>query len=112
MAMENDGGTQINEQSVCLCGRIAAMRTSWTENNPGRRFLGCSYYGRPDACDYFKWVDPPLLNPRYKSVMNGLLRNANREADLEKKWQRRVLYHRLLLGILVLAILVQYGLWW
>ncbi|KAL2557910.1 uncharacterized protein Fot_02649 [Forsythia ovata] len=108
--MENDGATNINEQTMCLCGRIIAFRTAWTKNNLGKRFLGCSYYRRLDACDYFKWVDPPILNPRYKSVINGMLRNANREAVLEKKWQRRVLYHRLVLGILVLVVLVQYGL--
>ncbi|KAL2505037.1 GRF-type domain-containing protein [Abeliophyllum distichum] len=111
MAMENDGATQINEQTMCLCGRIAAIRTAWTDNNLGRRFLGCSYYGHPDACDYFKWVDSPLFNPCYKSVIDGLLQNANRKAILEKKWQRSVLYHWLVLGMLVLVVLVQYGLW-
>ncbi|KAL2501107.1 GRF-type domain-containing protein [Forsythia ovata] len=70
MVMENNAATQINEQTMCLCGRIAATRTAWTENNSGRKFLGCSYYGRPDACDYFKWVDPPLLHPRYKSLVD------------------------------------------
>ncbi|KAL2463861.1 uncharacterized protein Fot_53517 [Forsythia ovata] len=106
MAMEYDGATQVNEQTMCLCGRIAAMRTAWTENNPGRRFLGCSYYGRLDACDYFKWVDPPLLHPRYKSVINGLLRNDNREDVLEKKWQRIVFYHRIVLAIVVLVVVL------
>ncbi|KAL2478549.1 GRF-type domain-containing protein [Forsythia ovata] len=108
MAMENDALTQINEQTMCMYGRIAAMRTAWTENNPGRRFLGCSYYGRPDACDYFKWVDPPLFHPRYKSVMNALLRNANREGDLEKKWKQIVLYHQIVLAVVVLITLVPY----
>ncbi|KAL2541424.1 GRF-type domain-containing protein [Abeliophyllum distichum] len=107
MAMENDAPTQMNEHTLCMCGWIAAMRTSWTENNPGRRFSGCSYYGRPDACDYFKWVDP-LVHPRYKSVINGLLRNANREAVLEKKWQRIVLYHQIVLAMVVLVVLVHY----
>ncbi|KAL2558969.1 hypothetical protein Fot_03708 [Forsythia ovata] len=40
MAMENDGATQINEQTVCLCGWIAAIRIAWTENNPGRSCFG------------------------------------------------------------------------
>ncbi|KAL2456662.1 rho GDP-dissociation inhibitor 1-like [Forsythia ovata] len=79
------GSYSARTKTMCLCTWIAATRTTWTENNPGMRFLGCSYYGHPDACDYFKWVDPPLLHPRYKSVINGLLRNANREAVLEKK---------------------------
>ncbi|KAL2487550.1 uncharacterized protein Fot_40842 [Forsythia ovata] len=106
MAMEYDGDNQVNEQTMCMCGQIAAMRTAWTENKPGRRFLGCSYYGRPDACDYFKWVDPPLLHPRYKSVMNGLLRNANREAVLEKEWKQTVLYHRIVLAMVVLVVVL------
>ncbi|KAL2490084.1 GRF-type domain-containing protein [Forsythia ovata] len=93
MAMENDVATQINEQTICICGRIVTMRTAWTENYLRRRFLGCSYYGRPDACDYFKWMDP-LVHPRYKSVINGLLQNANREVVLEKKLQQIVLYYR------------------
>ncbi|KAL2556444.1 uncharacterized protein Fot_01183 [Forsythia ovata] len=100
--MEDDAATHISEQTMCLCGQIAATRTAWTENNRGRRFLGCSYYGRPNSCDYFKWVDPPLIHPRYKSVINGLLRNANREGVVEKKWQRIVL------AMLVVLVLVQY----
>ncbi|KAL2521171.1 uncharacterized protein Fot_25094 [Forsythia ovata] len=108
MAKENDAATHINEQTMCLYGQIAAMRTAWTENNPGMRFLGYSYYGRLDACDYFKWVDHPLLHPRYKSMINGLLRNANREVVLENKWQQRVLYHRIVLAMLVLVVLVQF----
>ncbi|KAL2488652.1 uncharacterized protein Fot_41944 [Forsythia ovata] len=109
MAMvEDDAATQRSEQTMCLCGQIAATRTAWTENNPGKRFLGCSYYGCPDSCDYLKWVDPPLIHPRYKSVINGLLRNANWEGVVEKKWQRIVLYHRIVLAMLVVLVLVQY----
>lgn len=25
----------------CNCGNVLAMRTSWTVDNPGRRFYGC-----------------------------------------------------------------------
>ncbi|KAL2558785.1 uncharacterized protein Fot_03524 [Forsythia ovata] len=95
-----------NQAYSIFASRIKFSNQSWTENNPGRRFLGCSYYGRPDACDYFKWVDPPLLHPRYKSVINGLLRNDNREDVLEKKWQRIVFYHRLVLAIVVLVVVL------
>ncbi|KAL2552021.1 uncharacterized protein Fot_05640 [Forsythia ovata] len=104
----DDAATQRSEQTMCLCDQIAATRTAWTKNNPGRRFLGYSYYGRPDSCDYFKWVDPPLIHPRYKSVINGLLQNANREGVVEKKWQRIVLHQRIVLAMLVVLVLVQY----
>ncbi|KAL2544983.1 GRF-type domain-containing protein [Forsythia ovata] len=106
MAMENDGATQVNEQTMCMCGRIVAMRIAWTENNMGMRFLGCSYYRRPNAYNYFKCMDLPLLHPRYKSVINGLLRNANRKAVLEKEWKRIVLYHRIVLAMVVLVVVL------
>ncbi|KAL2530730.1 uncharacterized protein Fot_23331 [Forsythia ovata] len=106
MAMENvDGYAQITEQTMCMCGKNATMRTSWTENNPSRRFLGCSFYGRPDACDYFKWVDPIVHLP-YKSVINGLLRNANHKDSLENKMQRNLMYYRILLAMVVMVLLV------
>ncbi|KAL2529157.1 uncharacterized protein Fot_21758 [Forsythia ovata] len=105
--MENvDGYAQDTEPTMCMCGRNATMRTSWTENNPGRRFLGCSFYGRPDTCDYFKWVDP-IVHPRYKSVINGLLMNANHKDALEKKLQRFLMYHRILLAMVVMVLLVR-----
>ncbi|KAL2552137.1 uncharacterized protein Fot_05756 [Forsythia ovata] len=104
--MENvDGYPDITEQTMCLCGGNAAMRTSWMENNPGRRFLECSFYRRPDACDYFKWVDP-LVQPHYKSIINGLLRNANHKDALVKKLQRNLIYHRIVLAMVVMVVLV------
>ncbi|KAJ1421605.1 Zinc finger, GRF-type [Sesbania bispinosa] len=42
------------------CGKNVAMITSWTEYNPGRRFLGCANYRESAThCDYFAWFDPP-----------------------------------------------------
>ncbi|KAL2521550.1 uncharacterized protein Fot_25473 [Forsythia ovata] len=106
MAMEYvDGNAQITEQTMCMCRRSATMRTSWTENNPGRRFLECSFYGRSDACNYFKWVNP-LVQTRYKSIINGLLRNANHKDELVKKLQRKLIYHRIVLAMIVMVVLV------
>ncbi|KAL2501910.1 uncharacterized protein Fot_35758 [Forsythia ovata] len=112
MAIENvDGYPHITEQTMYMCGRIAAMKTSWTENNTGRRFLGCSFYRRPDACDYFKWVDP-LVQPRYKSVINSLLRNANHKDALVKKLQRNLIHHRIVLAMAVMVVLIYCVLLW
>ncbi|KAL8241209.1 hypothetical protein R6Q59_014564, partial [Mikania micrantha] len=33
--------TQTSNMVVCHCGRLATMKTSWTNNNPGRRFYTC-----------------------------------------------------------------------
>ena len=29
---------------VCYCGTVSPLRTSWTAENPGRRFYGCGNY--------------------------------------------------------------------
>ncbi|KAG5562312.1 hypothetical protein RHGRI_005139 [Rhododendron griersonianum] len=49
----------INEGPPCKCGIPAPIRTSKTETNRGRRFLGCINYKVPSVgCDFFFWIDP------------------------------------------------------
>ncbi|CAN1184297.1 hypothetical protein LINPERHAP2_LOCUS36890, partial [Linum perenne] len=57
---------------VCLCGETTIITTSWTEENPGRRFLSCKRRrSRMNGhCNYFAWADPPM-QPRAKVVING-----------------------------------------
>ncbi|MFS7942521.1 hypothetical protein Hanom_Chr06g00489331 [Helianthus anomalus] len=31
----------VRSNAVCSCGAATCIRTSWTEANPGRRFLCC-----------------------------------------------------------------------
>ncbi|KAK9756034.1 hypothetical protein RND81_01G068400 [Saponaria officinalis] len=47
----------------CRCGIPAALKTSMTEANTGRRFLTCKFYNPETVmrgCNYFKWVDEPI----------------------------------------------------
>ncbi|KAL4340924.1 hypothetical protein GQ457_08G009690 [Hibiscus cannabinus] len=30
---------------ICKCGKEAVLKTAWSDDNPGRRFYGCSNYG-------------------------------------------------------------------
>ncbi|KAK6163403.1 hypothetical protein DH2020_000267 [Rehmannia glutinosa] len=67
----------------CYCGRRAVMRTSWTEDNPGRRFHACLSYNR-GGCKFFDWEDPPMCR-RSKVIIPGLLKRLNaRDAEIEK----------------------------
>ncbi|KAK6149751.1 hypothetical protein DH2020_017276 [Rehmannia glutinosa] len=59
----------------CYCGRRAALRTSWTDDNPGRRFHSCIQYTR-GGCSFFDWEDPPMCR-RSKAIIPGLLRRIN-----------------------------------
>ncbi|CAN1128514.1 hypothetical protein LINPERHAP2_LOCUS4680 [Linum perenne] len=56
----------------CGCGQMAVIRTSWTENNPGRPYFGCGRYGRVGSCKFFWWVDPEL-DEYVKHILVGLL---------------------------------------
>lgn len=44
--MSSESGDSVNRASqvnveLCYCGVAAKLRTSWTDRNPGRRFVGC-----------------------------------------------------------------------
>ncbi|PWA62300.1 zinc finger, GRF-type [Artemisia annua] len=58
----------------CHCGRVAIVKTSWTNANPGRRFYSCPI---PDSnCRWIDWYDPPMCN-RSLVIIPGLLRSRN-----------------------------------
>ncbi|XP_058784113.1 uncharacterized protein LOC131658880 [Vicia villosa] len=63
----------------CYCGLDAPLVTSWTSQNPGRRFYGCGLYklqGRK-GCAYFEWYDEQL-EERSNEVINSLLKKVNK----------------------------------
>ncbi|MFS7973672.1 putative transcription factor GRF family [Helianthus anomalus] len=43
---------------LCKGGRQAALKTSYTETNPGREFYTCSQMR--SRCKFFVWHDPSL----------------------------------------------------
>ncbi|KAK6158799.1 hypothetical protein DH2020_006113 [Rehmannia glutinosa] len=59
----------------CYCGRRAVLRTSWTDDNPGRRFHACLQYSG-GGCSFFDWEDPPMCR-RSRVIIPGLLRKIN-----------------------------------
>ncbi|GER40470.1 GRF zinc finger containing protein [Striga asiatica] len=66
------------DHRYCYCGERSVIRTSWTSENPGRRFRSCIEYegeGNPE-CDFFSWVDPPMCR-RSTEIIPGLLRKSN-----------------------------------
>lgn len=55
----------------CTCGVELPLKTSWTLNNPGRRFRACPSYGTPAYCGAFQWWDPEMCS-RSKQIIPGL----------------------------------------
>ena len=54
------------EPPTCNCGVPARVKTSWTVENPGKRFYGCAYYevSVPDFCFFFL-----LENVKFEEVI-------------------------------------------
>ncbi|XP_021857299.1 uncharacterized protein [Spinacia oleracea] len=67
---------------MCGCGYPVVQRTSWTHENPGRKFKSCRFYNfgtGQRGCDAFDWVDEDILEWQ-KDVTNHLLSEKQRLA--------------------------------
>ena len=82
-----DGG-QFEQISYCHCGILADLRISWSNLNPGKRFLGCKSYGSSFACHFFNWYDPPMNN-HVRVVLVGLLKRV-KVVESQRKNERIV----------------------
>ncbi|XP_057765916.1 uncharacterized protein LOC130986504 [Salvia miltiorrhiza] len=65
----------LGDSTYCFCviegERLKSpIRTSWTEDNPGRRFYGCQNW-KTKKCRFFKWYDEPM-GERAIEVINEL----------------------------------------
>ncbi|ONH90774.1 hypothetical protein PRUPE_8G073400 [Prunus persica] len=49
------------QRKHCHCGKLCRVQTSWTDSNPGRRFLVCPL-GRNIGCCFFEWFDPEMCS--------------------------------------------------
>nr|GMD79742.1 zinc finger, GRF-type [Ipomoea batatas] len=56
------------------CDESLNLRTSWTNDNPGRRYWNCGQNkGRGGGrCGFVRWYDPPMCS-RSKTIIPGLL---------------------------------------
>ncbi|KAL3655673.1 hypothetical protein CASFOL_000069 [Castilleja foliolosa] len=46
----------------CHCGIQLELVTSWTDDNPGRRFQACPNYKMPSCCGFFRWFDEEMCS--------------------------------------------------
>ncbi|GAA0156767.1 hypothetical protein LIER_14178 [Lithospermum erythrorhizon] len=79
----------------CWCGRYALEWVSFTEKNPGRRFMRCS--NRIVGCGFWEWLDEPV-SPPVRSIRRDKLKQAERKV--------KILYALLLLCIFIVMMLV------
>ncbi|CAK8543378.1 unnamed protein product [Lathyrus sativus] len=59
----NQSGSGIRRRgNRCWCELESPLMTSWTYDNPGRRFHGCGNFKvmRKKGCNYFQWFDEDM----------------------------------------------------
>ncbi|CAO2183284.1 unnamed protein product [Urochloa humidicola] len=85
----------------CHCGRKAALWISWSDENPGRRYLKC-FRAREGGCSLIRWYEGPY-NPFVQTLLVDLrdavwdlkrereqLRNALADAVMKLEQQKQV----------------------
>ncbi|PQQ02737.1 uncharacterized protein Pyn_11401 [Prunus yedoensis var. nudiflora] len=83
----------------CFCGGFARLETSWTKDNPRRRFWTCC---RKKGCGYFDWFDPQMC-ARLKMIIPRLLKRIDKPDDELKRSHRR---EKLLWFFIVIDVLI------
>ena len=122
MADSNFSFTSTNNSGLrkrgirCWCDLESPLMTSWTHENPGRRFHGCGNFKviRKKGCNYFQWVDEEMSS-RAKEMVRSL-KDKNEELmdlirDTKKneemlKMKTKFLGYFLILSLLLLLLVV------
>ncbi|KAL5138158.1 hypothetical protein HKD37_10G028407 [Glycine soja] len=115
-AMERSSSSytfEARSRVFCLCNIEAPLVTSWTEENPGRRFYGCGLYKDigTKGCNFFQWHDP-VGNNRQKKIIVGLMKEVDelklREKDLQTMISEMKMKEKCLWIVLVLKNLMNH----
>ncbi|PIN27203.1 hypothetical protein CDL12_00027 [Handroanthus impetiginosus] len=86
----------------CLCGNAPRIHTSWTKENPERRFLTCAKIA--GGCHFFEWEDGPMC-ARSGAIIPGLLLQLNKLDEEKARLERRNKIYVVLISVLLFVIL-------
>lgn len=87
---------------LCRCGVESPLVTSWTDENPGRRFYGCGRYFVRRKCNFFKWFDPEVPE-RQKKIIRALLKKND---ELKNKERRLAIVIVVLVVMLLISMFI------
>ncbi|KAL6626781.1 hypothetical protein ACP70R_030507 [Stipagrostis hirtigluma subsp. patula] len=83
------GPLQYQPPEFCHCGEKAALWISWSDENPGRRYMTC-YRAREGGCEYARWYDASPPPPFVRTLLVDL-RDAVWSLKRERDALRRAL---------------------
>ncbi|KAL2938979.1 Heat shock factor protein 1 [Bienertia sinuspersici] len=78
----------------CGCGIPVARRTSWTHENPGRKFVACKFYNAETGqrgCNKFEWLDEDIVDWQ-RDVTNVLIDEKHRLATDNSILKSRIVF--------------------
>ncbi|GKB71863.1 zinc finger, GRF-type containing protein [Tanacetum coccineum] len=59
-------------RSHCKCGHRLTVKTSWTKENPGKRFIACPIYDKSKKCGVYQIFDEELPSDYYRELLYDL----------------------------------------
>uniref|UniRef100_A0A2N9FDZ9 GRF-type domain-containing protein n=1 Tax=Fagus sylvatica TaxID=28930 RepID=A0A2N9FDZ9_FAGSY len=66
------------------CREKLVKVTSWTAQNPGRRFYGCVNYWTGNGCNYFEWADEVICERGKEVIREQMEKIASLSVELAK----------------------------
>ncbi|KAK4730905.1 hypothetical protein R3W88_023893 [Solanum pinnatisectum] len=79
----NENDPMLHLTMRCKHGDLMQLQTSWSEDNPARRFWSCPRF-HENSCKFFRWRDLEEIDMQFKFVIPRL---ANRIKELEEALQ-------------------------
>jgi hypothetical protein len=90
------------ETHVCFCGLPSPLQTSWSKDNPSRRYFGWLKFkdGSGTCCKFFYWVDDS--NNDHTRMMLSELKTKNKLLE-NQLYYKEAIESRLYFSLIVLC---------
>ncbi|CAN6197224.1 unnamed protein product [Urochloa humidicola] len=74
---------------LCKCGVKAARWISWSNDNPGRRYLKC-FFAWAGGCDFWKWYENNMATPFIAQLLVDLRDAVRSLKEMNKQLKARL----------------------
>ncbi|WVZ87383.1 hypothetical protein U9M48_034024 [Paspalum notatum var. saurae] len=88
-----EGALSYQPVVLCRCGLKAHRRISWSDDNPGRRYLRCSRCRTNLDCKFFDWIDcehTPFLKNLLLELRNAVWELQKERAEMQQAFRREI----------------------